>query len=81
MVTSSTVLGFSSKDNCVSELRDEELLTDAEVALLLKIAKGTLKFWRCRPPRHKVPPAVRIGRTVRYRAGDIRRFMAELNAA
>jgi hypothetical protein len=65
----------------VWELREDELLTDADVAQLLKVSTFTLRFWRCRPPRHPVPPVVRIGRTVRYRAGDIRRFMAELNAA
>jgi hypothetical protein len=72
---------FNIPSQIADDLRDDELLTEADVARLLKISTLTLRFWRCYPPRHPVPPVVRIGRSVRYRTGDVRRFMATLNTA
>jgi len=52
----------------------EELLTTRRAAPLLGMAAQTLVAWRClrRPDQ---PPYVRIGRSVRYRPSEIRRWM------
>ena len=46
----------------------DEYLTEAEVAALLKVTRGTVKRWR----REGVgPPSLRFGRAVRYRRRDV----------
>jgi predicted DNA-binding transcriptional regulator AlpA len=46
----------------------DELLTEREVAALLKLSVRTLQSWRTR----KVgPPVVRVGRSIRYRRGSL----------
>lgn len=52
-----------------------DLLTDVEVADLLKINRKTLTNWRC---LGKGPKFVRVGeRMVRYRRSDIAAFLSE----
>lgn len=53
---------------------DDELLTPADVAREFHIATQTLANWRC--TRRYVLPFVRVGRGVRYRRADIKRFIA-----
>ncbi len=49
-------------------------MTPQELALLLHIPVGTLYAWR-----HKGlgPPAVRVGRHLRYRTGDVEAWLDE----
>ncbi|MFL5795413.1 MAG: helix-turn-helix transcriptional regulator [Actinomycetota bacterium] len=42
----------------------DELLTEAELAQLLKVSVGTIRRWRAEGTG---PPALRLGRGVRYR--------------
>ena len=44
------------------------LLTTKEVANLLRVSPGTIYSWR---HRHVGPPAVRVGKHLRWRAEDI----------
>jgi excisionase family DNA binding protein len=46
----------------------DEYLTEAEVAALLKVTRGTIKRWR---REGTGPPSLRFGRTVRYRRRDV----------
>lgn len=51
----------------------DELLTEHEAATFLKISSRTLQAWRC----SKAGPAfVRVGRTIRYRRGDLVAWIA-----
>jgi len=50
----------------------EQLMTVDEVAELLQIPKSTLYYWRY---QRQGPPAVRIGRALRYRKTDINAFV------
>jgi predicted DNA-binding transcriptional regulator AlpA len=63
------------KPNAVHEssYRDEDLLTAAEVAAILKMSKATLDGWRCK----RIGPKFRkMGRRiVRYLGADVRRFV------
>jgi excisionase family DNA binding protein len=43
-------------------------MTEAEVATYLHVAVGTLRRWRA---EGSGPPALRVGRTVRYRRRDV----------
>jgi excisionase family DNA binding protein len=50
----------------------EQLLTAEEVARLLRVPKATLYAWRY---QSKGPPAVRVGRHLRYRPGDVEEWL------
>lgn len=55
-------------------LRGGELLTPPEVADLLRISEKTLRNWRAStPPRG--PAYVKAGALVRYRRGDVEKFL------
>lgn len=47
---------------------DERLWTEQETAEYLQVAVGTLRRWRA---EGSGPPALRAGRTVRYRRADV----------
>ena len=47
---------------------DERLWTEQEAADYLQVAVGTLRRWRA---EGSGPPALRVGRNVRYRRSDI----------
>lgn len=49
------------------------LLTEDQTAAILDVSAGTLSVWRS-TGRYNLP-FLKIGRKVRYRAGDIRQFM------
>jgi excisionase family DNA binding protein len=46
----------------------DELLTEAELAKLLKVSVRTVRAWR---EKGTGPPALRLGRGVRYRRRDV----------
>ena len=58
--------------NPAPESAAEQLLTVDEVAALLQVPKSTLYYWRY---QRQGPPAVRIGRALRYRTTDINAFV------
>jgi excisionase family DNA binding protein len=47
---------------------DDELLTEAELADLLKVSARTIRDWRV---KGSGPPALRLGRGIRYRRRDV----------
>jgi excisionase family DNA binding protein len=47
---------------------DERLWTEQETAEYLHVAVGTLRRWRAEGTG---PPALRVGRTIRYRRSDV----------
>jgi len=49
------------------------MLTEREAAARLGVTAGTLRVWRC-TGRHAVP-WFKIGRSVRYRAGELEQFI------
>ena len=53
--------------------KNEELLTSEEAARYLKVEKGALAIWRS-TKRYEVP-YIRVGRLVRYRASDLKKFL------
>lgn len=54
------------------------LLTEAEVADLLRIPAGTLKKWRTRGDG---PPFTRVGRLVRYREQELDAWLTKRTSA
>ncbi len=62
------------------EFDDElgELFTIPELANLLRVPPQTLRYWR---NQHTGPASFKIGRHVRYRRGDIDRWLREQRAA
>ena len=56
------------------EQHDEDLLKEKEAADYLLNEPNTLAVWRC-TGRHSLP-FVRIGKSIRYRRGDLRKFVA-----
>lgn len=50
----------------------EQLLTPSEVAEVLGVPLATLYNWRL---RHSGPPALKIGRHLRYRSSDLLRWL------
>ena len=50
----------------------DELLTPAEVAAWLQVPLSTLRIWR---HRREGPPAVKVGRLLRYRAGAVEAWL------
>jgi predicted DNA-binding transcriptional regulator AlpA len=57
----------------LSELTPGELLDDKQAAEVLKTKPSTLSIWRT-TGRYNLP-YVKIGRLVRYRAGDLQEFI------
>lgn len=57
----------------VYKLEATRLLTEDQTAAILEVASGTLSVWRS-TGRYNLP-FLKIGRKVRYRAGDVRQFM------
>ena len=57
----------------LDELSDGELLDDKQAAAILKTKPSTLCIWRT-TGRYNLP-YVKIGRLVRYRAGDLKNFI------
>lgn len=55
-------------------LPDDALLDDGITSELLDLKPGTLAVWRC-TGRYGLP-FVKVGRKVRYRAGDLREWLA-----
>jgi hypothetical protein len=55
-------------------LPDDALLTQREVAAVLRVAVSTVETWRRRG--HSLKWATVGGGLVRYRAGDLRKFLA-----
>ncbi len=52
----------------------EALLTVEEVANFLRVPVATLYAWR---HKHVGPPALRIGRHLRYRVSDVHRWLRQ----
>jgi len=57
----------------VYKLEATRLLTEDQTAAILEVSPGTLSVWRS-TGRYNLP-FLKIGRKVRYRAGDVRQFM------
>jgi excisionase family DNA binding protein len=51
---------------------EERLWTEQETAAYLNVAVGTLRRWRA---EGSGPPALRVGRTIRYRRSDVDRWL------
>jgi len=62
----------SSIDKTLDELSAGEYLSPADLARLTATSQS---FWNMRRHRGLAPAFVRIGRSVRYRVGDIREFI------
>lgn len=54
------------------DLSDDALLNEDEAAASLRISVRTLQAWRLKTAG---PPFVRVGRTIRYRRGDIKAWI------
>lgn len=67
----------TSHDTARSEHSDDELMTLAEVAVLLRTPAATLRYWRS---MHTGPDSFRVGRSVRYRRGVVMRWLGEQEA-
>ena len=52
-----------------SQLDNDVLLNSAEASSVLSVSINTLKSWK---KDDKGPPTVKLGRSVRYAAGDLR---------
>jgi hypothetical protein len=59
----------------LAELPDDALLTELETAALARLSTNTLTQWRRRSNR-QLPWIVIAGGRVRYRAADVRQFVA-----
>lgn len=55
-------------------LDDAALLDTVDVAKIVGVTRHCVRNWRRTPP--KGPPYVVIGRLVRYKVGDLRRWIA-----
>jgi excisionase family DNA binding protein len=51
---------------------EERLWTEQETAAYLNVAVGTLRRWQADGTG---PPALRVGRTIRYRRSDVDRWL------
>jgi hypothetical protein len=63
-------------DFSLTELPDDSLLTEYEVAALARLSTNTLAAWRKRERDHPLKWTTIRGGRVRYRAGDVRQFIA-----
>lgn len=50
-----------------------ELLTIPDLARLLKVPKATIYGWR---HQRRTPPAIKVGRHVRFRLSDVQEWLA-----
>ena len=57
---------------------EQSLMTPQEVADYLQLPVGTLYGWRYKSTG---PPAVRLGRHLRYRRDDLMRWLSDLDQA
>lgn len=57
----------------VQEMPEDRLWTVAETSYFLGVPVGTLYYWRC---RGEGPDACKLGRHLRYRAEDVRAWVA-----
>jgi DNA-binding transcriptional MerR regulator len=53
---------------------EDELIDSHEVCRLLKVPVSTLHYWRS---RGEGPPAANIGKRLKYRTGDVQKFIRE----
>jgi Helix-turn-helix domain len=65
-------LGRDPRQPMLPQTDDDILLTRPEAAAYLRISVPTLELWW---RRGVGPPGVRIGRSVRHRLGDLRRYV------
>lgn len=56
----------------------DDLLTTAEVALILRAPDSTVRYWR---HLGTGPKSFRLGRRVVYRRGDVSAWLAKVEAA
>jgi len=68
-----TTLAQNAQPLDLSTLPATFLLDDIQAAKLLDVTQGTLCVWRS-TGRYNLP-YVKVGRKVRYRAGDLREFL------
>jgi len=66
-------------DFSLTELPDDSLLTEYEVAALARLSTNTLAAWRKRERDHPLKWTTIRGGRVRYRAGDVRQFIGAVN--
>ncbi len=52
----------------MSEQTLEQLLDEKELARLIRVSIGTLRYWRS---ERQGPPSIKVGHLVRYRPSDI----------
>jgi predicted DNA-binding transcriptional regulator AlpA len=52
----------------MSEQSLEQLLDEKELALLIRVSIGSLRFWRS---ERQGPPSIKVGHLVRYRPSDV----------
>ena len=52
----------------MSEQNLEQLLDEKELARLIRVSIGTLRFWRS---GRQGPPSIKVGHLVRYRPSDV----------
>jgi predicted DNA-binding transcriptional regulator AlpA len=57
----------------VHEMPEDRLWTVEETSYFLGVPVGTLYYWRCRGDG---PKACKLGRHLRYRADDVRAWVA-----
>jgi excisionase family DNA binding protein len=55
-----------------SKGRSDALLTSEEVAAYLRVPRSTLYGWKYRGDG---PPAIRVGRLLRYRSSEVERWL------
>jgi excisionase family DNA binding protein len=58
----------------MSDGQQRRLLTEIETAEYLRVKPETLTTWRC--TQRYALPYVRVGRSIRYRASDVEKFLA-----
>ena len=77
-VTASKVTPKPSLRQDFSTLSDDVMLASHEVAELLSISVWTVKSWR---HEGKGPRATKLGRSVRFRVGDVRAWLDKCREA
>lgn len=59
----------------VTEAPDSAVVDTKQASLFLGVAPETLEVWRC--TRRQALPYLKLGRSVRYLMGDLRKFQAK----
>lgn len=59
----------------LNEAPDETRINNRQTSLLTGLAESTLEQWRC--TRRVEIPYFKLGKSIRYRLGDVRRFMEQ----